>query len=62
MEDEQFEVKDIGNYYGGLHVMKKISPLGDRYYWSIENYSGHSWFEIEKELYVQLKKRKREET
>jgi hypothetical protein len=40
----------IGNYYGGLRVKQE----GEKYYWSIENYSGDEWEEIPKSLYDEL--------
>lgn len=42
MEDHNpVEVKDIGNYYGGL----KLKREGGVDYWSIENWDGEHWFE-----------------
>ena len=40
----------IGNYYGGLSVMKNA----DKFYWGIENYDGTEWEEITEELYNNL--------
>lgn len=42
----------IGNYYGCLSVAQE----NDKYYWSIENWDGHHWEEITKELYDALMK------
>jgi hypothetical protein len=50
------EIDDICNYYGGLHV--KVE--GDKYFWSIENHSGHYWKEIPKSLYDELIKHEEE--
>lgn len=43
-------IGDIGNYYGGLSVKE----CDGRFFWSIENYSGHNWEEIPKPLYDAL--------
>ncbi len=40
----------IGNYYGCLEVKEEDG----KYYWSIENWSGHDWEEISKRLYFAL--------
>ena len=40
----------IGNYYGGLNIKQEE----DKYYWSIENWDGHYWEEIPKNLYDML--------
>ena len=48
------EIGSIANYYGGLSVMEKLASPNDKYYWSIENYSGHEWEEIPKSLYDSL--------
>jgi hypothetical protein len=40
----------IGNYYGGLSVMKE----GEKYFWGIENYNGTEWEEIPKKMYDRL--------
>jgi len=52
------EIGDIWNYYGGLHVKES----GGKYFWSIENYTGHNWEEISGELYRQLLKHNKEKT
>lgn len=38
------------NHYGGLSVKEE----NGKYYWSIEDYSGHDWSEIPKYLYDTL--------
>jgi hypothetical protein len=42
----------IGNYYGGL----SMCIVNDKYFWSIEDYSGHYWEEIPESLFIELKK------
>ncbi len=49
---ETIEIGCIGNYYGGLHVKRS----GDKFLWSIENYTGHDWEEIPESLYKELVK------
>ena len=44
------DIGNIGNYYGNLAVRSKRG----RYYWSIENYSGHHWEEIPRSLFDEL--------
>lgn len=44
------EIGTIGNYYGCLEVKEE----GGKYFWSIENWDGHTWEEIHEELYLQL--------
>jgi len=49
------EIKDICNYYGGLHVLK----IDDKHYWLIENYDTDfadikEYEEISKCLYDEL--------
>lgn len=44
------EIGKCGNYYGGLTV----KYVDDKYYWSIEDYDGHHWYEIPKYLYDSL--------
>lgn len=49
------EIRGIGkiyNYYGGLCVKEE----SNKYYWSIEDWNGHDWKEITKELYDSLNK------
>lgn len=51
----QTEIGPIGNYYGGLHLMKQ----DNKYYWVIENYDTdmddvEEWHEIPKYLYDAL--------
>tara|TARA_R110000851_G_scaffold201429_1_gene352665 strand:- start:306 stop:491 length:186 start_codon:yes stop_codon:yes gene_type:complete len=52
--DERCEVVHgiglIGNYYGGLSVKSE----GDKFFWSIEDYSGEDWQEITERLYMEL--------
>ena len=43
-------IGEVGNTYGGLSV----ATFGGKYYWSIEDYSGDDWNEIDRELFVQL--------
>jgi hypothetical protein len=43
-------IGSIRNYYGGLDVKQEE----DKYYWAIENWDGHYWEEIPKELYDML--------
>ncbi len=50
MTDNVRRIGNIGNYYGGLAVKDE----GDKFYWSIENYDGHNWYEISKDLYNAL--------
>lgn len=38
------------NYYGGL----TISQVSGKYYWSVENWDGHSWSEIAEATYNAL--------
>ncbi len=51
MNDETREIGDVGNYYGCLEV---TSNDNGKYYWSIEDYDGHSWVEIPEYLYMAL--------
>ena len=44
------EIGEIGNYYGCLEVKEEEGA----YYWSIENWSGHTWQEIPEYLYTAL--------
>ncbi len=46
----QIDIGDIGNYYGSLSVKEE----GGKYFWSIEDYDGHSWDEIPESLYRAL--------
>ena len=39
-------------YYGSLWVKEEDG----KYYWSIENWDGHDWFEISKKLFDELNK------
>lgn len=48
--DKQFEVKEIGNYYGGLTVKE----CDGKFFWGIENWDGHNWSEITESLYKEL--------
>lgn len=50
MEQEYKSIGQIGNYYGDLQVKEEDG----KYYWSIENWCGHSWEEITKKLYDTL--------
>lgn len=43
-------IGSIGNYYGGLSVKEE----NGKFFWSIENYSGHDWEEIPESLYLKL--------
>lgn len=49
-DGEQYEIGNVGNYYGGLHVKKD----GDVYFWSVEDWDGHSWHPISKRLFETL--------
>lgn len=49
MIENIISIGEICNYYGGLSVKEY-----NNYYWSIENYSGHSWEEIPDYLYEAL--------
>lgn len=49
-EAKTTDIGMIGNYYGGLEVKER----NGKYFWSIENYDGHDWEEITKELYDAL--------
>ena len=40
----------IGNYYGNLEVKQE----GDKYFWSIDDWSGYYWEEIPESLYCAL--------
>lgn len=56
---ETFEIPNIGNYYGGLHV----AEFNGSYYWCIENYDSdlsdiRQYTEIPLELYKELLKLK----
>jgi len=44
---EYTKIGNIGNCYGRLNI--KVDS--DRYFWSIENWSGFNWEEIPKTLY-----------
>lgn len=44
------QIGNIGNYYGSLSVKEEDG----KYFWSIENWNGHSWDEIPKSLYDEL--------
>lgn len=46
----EFEVGEIGNYYGALAV----KVVDGKAYWSIENWDGHSWQRIPDYLYFSL--------
>ena len=50
--DHHTTIGKIGNYYGGLNVKAEE----DRFYWSIEDWDGHSWEEIPEALYRALLK------
>ncbi|CAM0039300.1 hypothetical protein VPHK435_0003 [Vibrio phage K435] len=43
---------NVGNAYGYLTIKEE----DDKFYWSVENWSGHYWVEISKELYDCLMK------
>lgn len=43
-------IGDISNYYGKLWVQER----DNKFYWSIDDWDGDSWFEITKELYDAL--------
>lgn len=45
-------IGEIGNYYGGLQVVKS----GKRYFWTIEDYKDSYEEEIPKSLYDELTK------
>jgi hypothetical protein len=49
---KQFEMKDVGNYYGGLNVKEESGE----YFWAIENYDGIDFEKIPKSLYDELLK------
>jgi hypothetical protein len=49
---KEFEMKDVGNYYGGLNVKE----VDGKYFWAIENYDGTDFEEIPKALYDELLK------
>lgn len=53
-EQKRFKIGKIGNYYGCLEVKSE----NDKHYWAIENWDGHEWQEIPKELYDTLLKYK----
>jgi len=55
-QGEEVSIGEIGNYYGGLFVRKN----GNKFEWSIENYSGHDWQEIPEYLYEALIKFEKE--
>lgn len=44
------QIGRIGNYYGNLTVKAKDG----RFWWSIEDHTGHDWQEIPKSLYTAL--------
>ena len=48
--NKPIDIGGIGNYYGGLSVKAE----GGLFYWSIENYDGHTWEAIPKSLYDEL--------
>lgn len=48
--NKQIEIKDIGNYYGGLFIKQDK----EKFYWGIENYNGIGWKEIDEKLFVEL--------
>lgn len=48
----EFDVGDIGNYYGSLTV----KVVDSQAYWSVENWDGHSWEKIPEYLYFALVK------
>ena len=50
MTDSTKRVGNATNYYGGVHIRQH----GDRYFWSVENYSGFDWEEIPHSLFVAL--------
>jgi hypothetical protein len=49
-DHESRQIGTIGNYYGELEVKTKDG----KYFWSIDNWNGHDWEEITKELYDAL--------
>jgi len=49
---KEFEMKDVGNYYGGL-IVKEVDG---KYFWAIENYDGDYFEEIPKALFDELLK------
>ena len=46
----EFDVGEIGNYYGNLTVKVKNGNA----HWSIENWDGHNWQQIPDYLYFAL--------
>ncbi len=50
MKDKIRGIGNISNYYGGLEVKAEDG----KFYWSIENYDGHNWWEISEDLYNSL--------
>ena len=51
------EIKDVGNFAGGLKVR---SVNGTLFYWSIEDWQGDQWFDISEDLYNLLIKEQSE--
>ena len=51
------EIKDVGNFAGGLKVR---SVNGALFYWSIEDWRGEQWFDISEDLYNLLIKEQSE--
>lgn len=47
-QEEIIQVGACDNYYGGLAVKKEDG----KYFWSIENYDGHNWYEISEKLFT----------
>lgn len=43
-------IGEIRNWYGGLWVTQD----GEKFFWAIESYYGHKWYEIPKELFDSL--------
>lgn len=41
----------VGNYYGSL----SITENDGKFFWSVENWDGHHWYEIPKSLFDALK-------
>lgn len=58
MRQEHKTIGKICNYYGELSVKEEDG----KFFWSIENWDGHEWHEISKELYALLLKHDEELT